>query len=59
MSRSWNPVGEMMSRNGSPTDMVDLDVVGSLCGLGQAAGGPITSGLHFFGDEFSALAGVS
>ena len=25
----------------------------SLCGLGQAAGNPILSALHFFGDEFS------
>ena len=27
----------------------------SLCGLGQMAGGPITSALHFFGDEFERL----
>ncbi len=25
----------------------------SLCGLGQAAGNPVLSALHFFGDEFS------
>ena len=28
----------------------------SLCGLGQMAAGPITSALHFFKDEFAALA---
>jgi len=27
----------------------------SLCGLGQAAGNPILSALHFFGDEFAAM----
>ena len=26
--------------------------------LGQAAGGPINSALHFFGDELAGLAGV-
>ena len=31
----------------------------SLCGLGQAAGAPINSALHFFGDEAAALAIVS
>ena len=30
----------------------------SLCGLGQAAGNPITSALHFFADDFSALVGA-
>ena len=29
----------------------------SLCGLGQAAGNPILSGLHFFRDELTAKAG--
>jgi NADH:ubiquinone oxidoreductase subunit F (NADH-binding) len=28
----------------------------SLCGLGQAAGNPILSALHFFGDELALLA---
>ena len=31
----------------------------SLCGLGQAAGNPILSGLHFFRDEIETLSGVS
>ena len=31
----------------------------SLCGLGQAAGNPVTSVLHFFGSEMAELAGKS
>ena len=31
----------------------------SLCGLGQAAGNPILSALHFFGDELALLATTS
>ena len=31
----------------------------SLCGLGQAAGNPVTSVLHFFGAEMTDLAGRS
>ena len=48
-------------RNGDAAAIDDLrylaDVVGlaSLCGLGQAAGGPVTSALHFFSDEMKAL----
>ncbi len=30
----------------------------SLCGLGQAAGNPVTSALHFFGGEMAELAGI-
>ena len=47
--------------NGDPTAIDDLrylaEVVGlaSLCGLGQAAGGPVNSALHFFPDEMRAL----
>ena len=54
----------LASNSGSAQDLEDLkhlaEIVGaaSLCGLGQMAGGPINSALHFFGDEFSALAGV-
>jgi NADH:ubiquinone oxidoreductase subunit F (NADH-binding) len=31
----------------------------SLCGLGQAAGNPVLSALHFFGDELAMRAGVA
>ena len=46
---------------GDPAAIDDLrylaEVVGlaSLCGLGQAAGGPVNSALHFFADEMKAL----
>ena len=54
----------LMSAQGSPADLDELrylaEVIGlaSLCGLGQAAGGPINSSLHFFGDEMALMAGV-
>jgi NADP-reducing hydrogenase subunit HndC len=54
----------LMSGGGSTGDLDELrylaEVVGlaSLCGLGQAAGGPINSALHFFGDEMALMAGV-
>ena len=44
---------------GSASDVEELrylaEIVGaaSLCGLGQMAGGPVNSLLHFFGDELS------
>ena len=53
----------LMSGDGSSSDLDDLkylaEVVNSasLCGLGQAAGNPITSALHFFGDELKSLTG--
>ena len=43
--------------NRSPNDLEELSYLveivesASLCGLGQMAGGPIKSLLHFFGDE--------
>ena len=52
---------DRLMTNGDPAAIEDLrylaEVVGlaSLCGLGQAAGGPITSALHFFADEMTAL----
>ena len=58
-------IDRLMAGQGSPGDLDELrylaDVVGaaSLCGLGQAAGGPITSSLHFFGDKLAIQAGVS
>ena len=55
-------VDRLMSGEGSASDLDELrylaEVVNSasLCGLGQAAGNPITSALHFFGDELKSLA---
>ena len=57
-------IDRLASISGSPGDLDELrylaKVVGaaSLCGLGQAAGSPITSSLHFFGDELAMMAGV-
>ena len=57
-------IDRLMSGDGSTTDIDELrylaKVVGvaSLCGLGQAAGGPVNSALHFFGDQIAMLAGV-
>ena len=54
----------LLDGKGRPSDLDELryltEVVSaaSLCGLGQMAGGPITSSLHFFGDDFADLAGV-
>ena len=45
----------------APTDVPDLqdlaEIVSaaSLCGLGQMAGNPVTSLLHFYGDEIDTL----
>ena len=53
--RMVDALDRLTSGQGSPSDLEELrylaEVVGlaSLCGLGQAAGGPINSGLHFFG----------
>ena len=52
----------LIEGKGSPEEFDELlqlaEVVGaaSLCGLGQAAGGPITSAMHFFKEEMFALA---
>jgi len=60
--RMVDALDRLLSGAGSPGDLDELrglaEVVGaaSLCGLGQAAGGPINSALHFFGDELAALA---
>ena len=57
-------IDRLASGGGTAADMDELkylaEVVNaaSLCGLGQAAGNPALSALHFFGDELSALAGV-
>ena len=63
--RIVDALDQLISGTGSPGDLDELrylaEVVGlaSLCGLGQAAGGPINSALHFFGDELAALARLS
>ena len=60
--RMVDALDRLMEGRGSSGDIEELlqlaDVVGiaSLCGLGQAAGGPITSAMHFFKEEMTALA---
>ena len=60
--RIVDALDRLMGGKGSDGDIEELlqlaDVVGiaSLCGLGQAAGGPITSAMHFFKEEMTALA---
>ena len=53
-------IDRLVSGDGATADLDELrylaEVVNtaSLCGLGQAAGNPVTSAMHFFSDEFSA-----
>ena len=60
--RIVDALDRLLSGAGSSGDLDELrelaEVIGaaSLCGLGQAAGGPINSALHFFGDRLTALA---
>ena len=60
--RMVDALDRLMGGRGTSGDVDELlqlaEVVGaaSLCGLGQAAGGPITSALHFFKEEMTALA---
>ena len=60
--RMVDALDRLIGGKGSSGDIDELlqlaDVVGaaSLCGLGQAAGGPITSAIHFFKQEMFALA---
>ena len=60
--RIVDALARLLSGAGSSGDLDELrelaEVIGaaSLCGLGQAAGGPINSALHFFGDRLTALA---
>ena len=35
--------------------LAELVNAASLCGLGQAAGNPVLSALHFFGDELAMM----
>ena len=61
--RMVDALDRLIRGKGSSGDIDELlqlaEVVGaaSLCGLGQAAGGPITSAMHFFKEEMFALAG--
>ena len=61
--RIVNAVDSLIAGNGTVNDLDEMrylaEVVNSasLCGLGQAAGNPVTSALHFFGDELAELAG--
>jgi len=62
--RMVETLDRLASGGGSSGDLDELrylaEVVGSasLCGLGQMAGGPINSALHFFGEELGRLARV-
>ena len=59
--RIVDALDRLIAGQGSTADLKELrqlsDVVelASLCGLGQAAGNPVNSALHFFADEMSAL----
>ena len=60
--RIVDALDRLIAGHGSQADLNELrqlaDVVelASLCGLGQAAGGPVKSALHFFPDELTTLA---
>ena len=62
--RMVEALDQLASGSGLPETLEELrslaEIIGagSLCGLGQMAGGPINSALHFFKDEFQRLAGV-
>ena len=59
--RMVEAIDRLIKGGGTSGDIDELlelaEVVGaaSLCGLGQAAGGPITSAMHFFGSEMRGL----
>ena len=59
--RMVEAIDRLIEGGGTSGDIDELlelaEVVGaaSLCGLGQAAGGPITSAMHFFGSEMRGL----
>ena len=62
--RQVQALARLTSGKGSPADLDELRYLSrvinaaSLCGLGQMAGNPIISALHFFGDDLAAKAGV-
>ena len=63
--RMVEAIDRLIEGGGTSEDIDELsilaEVVGaaSLCGLGQAAGGPITSAMHFFSAEMRGLASSS
>ena len=60
--RIVDAVDRLIDGNGTVNELDEIRYLAqvvnsaSLCGLGQAAGNPITSTLHFFGDELAELA---
>ena len=63
--RMVEALDRLNSDAGTAADIEELkslaEIVGSasLCGLGQMAGGPINSALHFFPDDLTALARIN
>ena len=63
--RMVEAIDRVTSGKGAVSDLDELQYLAqtvnaaSLCGLGQAAGNPVLSALHFFGDEMAMMAGVS
>ena len=63
--RIVDSVDRLISGGGTVNDLDEVRYLAnivnaaSLCGLGQAAGNPVTSVLHFFGAEMAGLAGES
>ena len=63
--RMVEALDRLNSDAGTAADVEELkslaEIVGSasLCGLGQMAGGPINSALHFFPDDLTALARIN
>ena len=63
--RIVDAVDRLIAGGGTVNDLDEMSYLAnvvnaaSLCGLGQAAGNPVTSVLHFFGAEMADLAGKS
>ena len=61
--RMVEALDRLASGDGQLSDLHELEELAqvvnaaSLCGLGQAAGNPVLSALHFFGDELALLTG--
>ena len=62
--RMLDMLDRLIEGKGSPSDLdgltylSDIVALGSLCGLGQMAGGPVKSGLEHFPHDFAQAAGV-